>query len=344
MAANLTAGGPMRSEPLVVRQAARTLPAATSCPTRESPKKHFCATVYNQDTSPALDFDQDKHSYMIAGNETCPTTGRQHWQVYIAYLNKVRFSTVKADFGPNFKHVEKCRGSPQKNIDYCKKDGDFIEHGVPDLVGQGKRNDLAETLQATLTMTFNELLLDEVHGPRVARAMQYFRSVYQVRAANAGQEWNDDMYASIVLRPWQTDALALVDGVEPHPRHFYWMHDSAGNTGKSWFAGLLVAKHGSLVFTSGKMADMAHVYNSHPIVIFDLARTQADKIDHVYNVIEVLKNGRLFSPKYDSMVKVFKPPHVFVFANFVPDHHGEPGQCRHDKLSADRWVVTDISS
>ena len=50
--------------------------------------------------------------------------------------------------------------------------------------------------------------------------------------------------------------------------------------------------------------------------------------------MENLKDGRLFSEKYEPRIKRFKPPHKFVFANRWPDF---------SKLSLDRWVLMDLT-
>ena len=112
----------------------------------------------------------------------------------------------------------------------------------------------------------------------------------------------------------------------------------ANGTGKSFLAGYLISQHNAVVFTHGKMADIAHSYNNQPIVIFDLSRTQAENLDHIYSLIECFKNGRISSPKYDSIDKIFKPPHVLVFANFVPTEEEQLA-----KLSADRWVIRTVT-
>ena len=49
-----------------------------------------------------------------------------------------------------------------------------------------------------------------------------------------------------------------------------------------------------------------------------------------YSAIESLKDGLLFSGKYEGGVKLFPPPHVVIFANFLPDM---------TKLSIDRWDI-----
>jgi hypothetical protein len=123
----------------------------------------------------------------------------------------------------------------------------------------------------------------------------------------------------------------------PDPRKFFWYHDYKGDTGKSWFARYLMAIHKASIFTNGKMAHIAFDYKLEPIVIFDLSRTQADKIDHIYSLIENFKNGIMFSPKYESGTRIFAPPHVIVFSNFIPDILD-----RGNKLSADRWFTHEL--
>lgn len=53
-----------------------------------------------------------------------------------------------------------------------------------------------------------------------------------------------------------------------------------------------------------------------------------------YDFLEELKNGYLFSPKYESKVKTFKTPHVVVFMNEHPDM---------EKLSNDRYSITTLN-
>ena len=98
-------------------------------------------------------------------------------------------------------------------------------------------------------------------------------------------------------------------------------------------SGYLQTHHNAFIVSGGKVADIAHVYNEEPIVIFDLPRTMADHCDHIYSMIEKFKDGCIFSVKYESRTKVFDVPHVIVFANFEPDL---------SKLSNDRCQVSSI--
>jgi len=118
-----------------------------------------------------------------------------------------------------------------------------------------------------------------------------------------------------VFRPWQQD---LVDRLvlPPDDRTIIWVHDAAGRNGKSKLAIYLRQYHGA-VGLGGTRADAAHAYNGQPIVLLDLARADGANVD--YGLLEKLKDGCLFSSKYQSEEKMFDPPHVVVFSNSAPD-------------------------
>ncbi len=81
---------------------------------------------------------------------------------------------------------------------------------------------------------------------------------------------------------------------------------------------MLVMK-GACLLEPSKKADMAHVFSSEPkeIVLFDCMRkTEEGSIGQAYALAEAMKNGSLFSGKYNLRTVVFKKPHVVFFANF----------------------------
>jgi hypothetical protein len=53
-----------------------------------------------------------------------------------------------------------------------------------------------------------------------------------------------------------------------------------------------------------------------------------------YGAIEQIKNGLLFSGKYEGGQCVFNQPHVIVFANAEP---------KEEQMSMDRWDIREIS-
>jgi len=81
---------------------------------------------------------------MYVGRETCPDTGRKHYQGYIRFANPRALGGMKKLHGTA--HWEPCKGTEQQNIKYCSKEGDLIiEYGVRAKVknpNQGKRTDI----------------------------------------------------------------------------------------------------------------------------------------------------------------------------------------------------------
>lgn len=127
-----------------------------------------------------------------------------------------------------------------------------------------------------------------------------------------------------IPRPWQKDLIDMLS-LPVHPRKIYWYWEASGNVGKSYLASYLALNMNALVVTSGKTSDIAHAYDGQSIVVWDLSRFQLEHVN--FGPMEDMKNGRIFSPKYDSTVKYFDIPHVVIFANWP---------CPPGRFSADR--------
>lgn len=294
--------------------------------------KAWCFTSYETEEPP---YDPDTMSYLIAGRETCPDTGNKHWQCYLELKKKQRLNYFKKHDYYKHVHLEARKGTALEASDYCKKEDPYpITHGtISKPSASGARSDIEEAVQAlNAGMTLTQLMIEPDYMQVVARHMQYFRSVWNTILSTRTMTELRSIYSTAVFRPWQEELLKyLSDPV--HPRQVLWYYDEVGNTGKSWMASYLSSTDGAFIVTNGKLADIAHAYNYEKTVIIDLSRTQADKIDHIYSLMEAFKNGRIFSPKYESTSKTFNPCHVVVFANFIPDH---------SKLSQDRWLVKTL--
>lgn len=139
------------------------------------------------------------------------------------------------------------------------------------------------------------------------------------------------------LRPWQ-EKIEKIFNEEPDDRSIYWFWESAGNIGKSAFTKYMIIKHKALFCDGGKKSDLINlVFNNDmdtcKCVIWDLPRATKGNIS--YTTLECVKNGMVCNTKYETGVKCFNPPHIFVFANFPPE---EP-----ELLSKDRWIIEEIS-
>ena len=130
------------------------------------------------------------------------------------------------------------------------------------------------------------------------------------------------------LRPWQKSVRNLLRCQDD--RRILWICDTEGNTGKTYLGNYLMCE-GAYVIEGGSTKDIAFSYQGQEYVVIDLCRSQEQYVN--YHVMECFKNGRLFSPKYESRVKQFNPVKVIVFSNFFPEW---------TKLSLDRWECLEI--
>lgn len=95
---------------------------------RESTRaKNWCFTTFDIENEP-LSAHKDKIQYIICGRERCPRTNRQHIQGFVVFKSRTRFSSIR-NWLPGA-HIEKCHGSVEDNIQYCKKDGEYTEYGI----------------------------------------------------------------------------------------------------------------------------------------------------------------------------------------------------------------------
>lgn len=99
----------------------------TSQAKRIVPSKYWCFTYFYDDNEnletleTILNKIADK---WIFGFEECPTTKKKHLQGYLEF--KFKHRPLECKLLKDYKiHWEKRRGTYQKNIDYCTKDGNF---------------------------------------------------------------------------------------------------------------------------------------------------------------------------------------------------------------------------
>lgn len=137
--------------------------------------------------------------------------------------------------------------------------------------------------------------------------------------------------------PYQKLLLDLFEN-KPDNRHVYWFYEETGKTGKSSFTKHVIMKNPKQnICVGGKAADIKFFINNMEddvkIVFFDLCRSNETFVS--YESIESIKNGMIFSTKFESNCKLFNPPHVICFANCYPNVK---------KLSEDRWKIFKITN
>jgi len=230
-------------------------------------------------------------------------------------------------------HWEVMKGTLDQAIAYCMKEDTQIRPPVTwgDKPQQGKRSDLHDCAIAMAEVDGSvQKKLRHVAEINPSAFIKYHRgfaalAALQVKPVPKGkpESWHD-------WQRWLLDYLRT----EPNDRTIVWVTDPTGGRGKSTLVQHLITTYPEeYTYLSGKVPDMAFAYNGTRVVFFDVPRTQLDFMNHLYNFAEQLKNGAIFSTKFESGLKTFKSPHVVFFANAPPDY---------SKWSHDRVLHIDL--
>lgn len=146
-------------------------------------------------------------------------------------------------------------------------------------------------------------------------------------------------YKNVVWKDWQQDIINIIEG-PVDKRKIYWYWEAEGNVGKSFIGKYLATKYDAIIAT-GKTNDIFNQVKTWveenkdviqlPPTVIDNPRSDFGHIN--YAAIEQLKNGFLYSGKYEGGKILGIGPHIFVFANDEPDM---------EQLSKDRFVIKKI--
>lgn len=106
--------------------------------------RNFCITFYPEAAVDHQDYTQwwtslEGCTYAIFGLENCPDTGRPHYQGYAEFASAQTATVIQAAHQEHWDkgvHLERREGTQKQAVDYCKKDGNWIESG--ELKRQGK--------------------------------------------------------------------------------------------------------------------------------------------------------------------------------------------------------------
>lgn len=273
-------------------------------------------------------------TYLIYGKET-GESGTPHLQGYVVFDTEKRLNQAKALLGTRY-HLEVSRGTPAQASEYCKKEGDFNEYGT--LPGEPSRNNKQGKWDA-LVSWIDELSdagepppseadlyrkFPGLMGPQRRGVLALVASLYRPSTREIGQPHDG----------WQRELVDQLGG-EPDDRSVTFIVDPLGNNGKSWLCKYMMKAHPDKCqyLRIGKRDDLAYSLDTRrSIFLFDIPRRGLEYLQ--YSVLESLKDGQVYSPKYESQTKEFQPAHVVVFTNEEPDMGA---------LTLDRYKIIRIS-
>lgn len=313
--------------------------------------KNVCITSFNMD----IKWDEfsvekidtkNKIKYMIIQGEHCKD-GKKHIQGFIQFHTKIRMDTIKKLLGDKTLHIEPMRGTPEQARNYCTdeyidKDGNNkdiwlkqYEYGELDNTIQGTRTDLIALKNKIKDGNkLMDIIDDSNDNKEIHNILQYNRPLKAYQDHKQYMSMREKLrkqYENVKWNKLQCKILdILVENVDN--RKVHWFYDEYGNSGKSYIAKYLQLTRDTYYITGGKQNDILYGYEGQQLVIIDLARTYADNLEHIYTIIENLKNGQYLSTKYETKQKLFEIPYIMVMANFKPDK---------TRLSNDRWDIID---
>ncbi len=278
-----------------------------------------------------MDIAETNVRYWVYGNEVCPDTGKEHLQGYIEFPKQKGMRAVKKALGDTSAHLEVRRGTSTEAADYCKKDGKWKEWGSISQWGGARRPKTADLAIQSVKdgLTDIEMIEDD---PSTFKQNQRLIGTYRkLIKEREGQQFLKEEFLNLELNPFQRKIMSMLSAQTE--RQLLWVHDPDGNTGKTWLSKHLLALGGCFRATNGKTKDIAFAYEGEPTFVMDLSRSLEEYVN--YDILEQVKNGLIFSGKYESKHKVFRTPKMLVLANFAPDK---------SKLSKDRWVILNHRS
>lgn len=264
--------------------------------------------------------------YLCVGKEK-GEKGTPHLQGFVRFKNTVTLAFVK-EWAPRC-HAEICKGTAEQNITYCTKDNNYFERGERPKSKPNINNRWNELLDLCKTADTYEEVLDMYPG----LAIRYKHAIQEIIAASRNQRSKESMkqnYSEDNLKGWQRKVIKKLKN--QNDRQVLWVWDAAGGIGKSWLANYLCLVERAFLIEGGKSADIAYAWDMQEYVVFDLVRAKQETIN--YAIIESFKNGRVFSSKYQSSMKIRNGGcKVVVFANWAPDT---------SSMSLDRWDILNI--
>lgn len=255
-------------------------------------------------------------------------------------------------------HVEPANGSLDDQRRYCTKELALGEYGDAEpfdaarAPAPGKRNDLDAVKQMILEgKPWSEIV--DAHFGTVAAHERFLLSYRGEVLERSVRERLINDFDAITWRPWQQAVLQIANGPVQN-RKVHVIVDQSGNTGKSFLAKYLMISKGALTMDAVSKRDMAYIFlqridsgHSVPIVCIDIARSIVGSglqehlpntaMTAVWNFVESLHNGSIVNTKYESKIRVFDQPHVFLFTN-------HPIDVNEYTLSRDRWHIMNLNA
>lgn len=199
-------------------------------------------------------------NYLIAGKETCPTTGTPHYQIYLETKVKKTIAALAGELAQRWgthPHLIISDGSQKKNKLYAEKDKNgVVEFGVP--MAQGARTDLTAVIADIASgKSMNQLWY--LHPEVLIKYGNGIRNCYQVTSPN-NLMTAAKTYGLQEFNPWPTV------NIQTALEHTSVILHGPSNTGKTCYARALLPK---ALFVTHMDDLLKYDMGTHDGLIFD---------------------------------------------------------------------------
>lgn len=158
----------------------------------------WCFTSYDAGLKDRLSqayCESNAISYVVFQQESCPSSGRLHWQGYLVSASRKRFSTVKKFLGDPAVHLAVARGSTADNIAYCTKDESRSPHpgAGPFRIGNppsGSEEEKSSGLDNAIGLLRDGGRLRDLVQSDPKSYVRYFRGLSALSAAQCAPQGN----------------------------------------------------------------------------------------------------------------------------------------------------------
>lgn len=181
---------------------------------------------------------------------------------------------------------------------------------------------------------------------RKAKGNRQHNIIYCSKGKNLQTTWPLPMriqllqkyYSNVVWRPWQQHVLNILSE-QPDERTIHWFWEPTGRVGKSFLVKYLKLTR-EVILGGGRTRDILHAIAkkkeknesySPEIVIADCPRLSLEYVQ--YPLLEKLKDGCVYSGKYEGCDILLDRLHLICFANEEPKKYA---------VSNDRWNIVQI--
>lgn len=299
--------------------------------------KDWCFTIH--DPNWVFEFDENYVEYCVYQHESCPTTGRVHVQGYLELVRRKARSTVKREIlKKESAHVEHREGTREQARDYCMKVESRVTGTEPIEYGAWRGDDLVGAGTSRLTQLLSRLkrgddAFELFYGSFAEVYVRHKRSIDEWLETWLTMKERNEMSNQFIdheLYDWQLECTEKLQSQSD--RQVLWIFDEVGNVGKTYLAKRFLVLHEATYLRGGKLADMCWLIANRQTgryLILDLPRSSSELLDPIYRLIEMCKDGMIWSGKYSPKMRLSVSMKVCVFSNFYPEGI-------HRRISEDR--------